>query len=153
MRMSRFGAAAALLGTLLIAPAQADDERQAAPNWQFRSIDPNGNPCRAVKSGAGVDTQLVRNNKDKMVLIAGRPDWDLPLEPAKLTLAIDDKQAVEMLGHPIGPVVLVEIDDDAQARQLRSATTLKWHFPWGDYSASVAGLGAAYDKLIVCPAR
>jgi hypothetical protein len=121
----------------------------AARPWVFRSL--GGVVCRAFLPGESVDTQLLRSRDGKLVLIAGFPGKFLPLGDTALTLAIDDAPAAQMTGSAIGGIVLVNPLDDAQASQIAAARTLRWHFPWGDYRADVDGLGAAFDKIAVCP--
>ena len=111
--------------------------------------DPN---CRAVKlNDSTLDTHLLRNRSGIMILSAGRPDWRLPSGPQALTISIDGEAPVGFTGYPVDRIVLVQVTDPALEKKLKAATMLKWHTPWGDFSADVTGLGVAFDAIPVCP--
>jgi hypothetical protein len=131
-----------------VAAALAPMARAEPAAWQLRSM--SGVVCRAVLQGDNIDTQLLRSGEGGLVLIAGFPGQFLPIGDTKLTLAIDDGAAADMTGQAIGGIVLVPLDA-AQAARVKAAQTLKWHFPWGDFTAAVTGLGAAFDAIAVCP--
>ena len=126
-------------------------EVAAEPNagWQIRA-EVNGKSCRAFLFGTAIDTQIVRNNENKLVLAPGHPDWETHEGPTALTLQVDDGQAVPLNGIALFRTVFIVIEDDAELQAIKGATTLKWHFPWGDYTATVTGLGASFDKLDQC---
>jgi hypothetical protein len=137
-----------LLIALGAAAALAPMARAEPAGWQFRSM--GGVVCRAVLRGDTIDTQLMRSGEGGLVLVAGFPGQLLPVGDTKLTLAIDGGAASDMTGQAIGGIVLVVPLDAAQAAQIKAAQTLKWHFPWGDFTAAVTGLGAAFDAIAVC---
>lgn len=68
-----------------------------------------------------------------------------------LTLSIDGAEPISLTGYPVGPLVLMRIDDPVQERRVKDATTLRWVFAWGTYTAHVEGLGEAFDTIGVCP--
>lgn len=126
-------------------------EAVAQEGWTFSASNmppPNQN-CTALKTGPQVNTRLMRNGSDKMLLIAARGNWDFT-DPVAAELSIDGAEPVFVFGLTVGPLVMVLIEDKAMEARLRAARTLDWRFPWGDFHAEVAGLGEAYDKVEIC---
>ncbi len=117
--------------------------------WQIRSVQDVA--CRAVLRGDVVDTQLLRNRDNKMVLIVGNPRWNQWTAAEKATLEIDGGAPIDVNVSYLGPIVLVLIDGDEMTGALKRAASIKWHFTWGEFTAGVTGLGAAYDAISVCP--
>lgn len=68
-----------------------------------------------------------------------------------LTLSIDGTEPISLTGYPVGPLVLMRIDDPVLERRVMEAATLRWAFAWGTYTARVDGLGEAFDSIGVCP--
>lgn len=130
--------------TIPCASAGAD----APATWEMGRHE--GVVCTAVMRGAVVDTQLIRSNDNKLVLVAGHPDWDR-WGAIKASLAIDDGAPVDLDGSGIGVIILFRIEDPALEVRLRSARSLLWHFAFGDFKASVDGLGEAFDQVKLCP--
>lgn len=123
----------------------------AQAGWTFSASNmppPNAN-CTALKTGPEVNTRLMRNGSDKMLLIAARGNWDFT-DPVAAELSVDGDEPVFVYGLTVGPLVMVLIEDEAMEARLRSARTLDWRFPWGDFHAEVEGLGEAYDKVQIC---
>jgi hypothetical protein len=140
----------ALLDTLTINPRPDPAIAGVVGGWLLRSSSPGSPPCRAVKLGITVDTQLLRSRDGKLVLIAGHGDWDHNGGPVRASIAIDGAAAVAVTGYGVGPTFFVAVPEPQMAL-LRSAHTVLWHLPWGDFTADVDGLGAAFDAIGVCP--
>ncbi len=125
--------------------------------WVFRGVGmdeipaPSERPCRAIRHGDGVNTRLMRNRQGQMVLIASWHTWDHTGYPISGTLSVDDAPPVEVTGHGIGPLFMALIAEEALSARVRAAHTLRWHLPWGEFTADVEGLGAAFDAIDVCP--
>lgn len=123
----------------------------AAPSqWALRSIVPGGPLCRAEKFGDAVDMHIARNYDDKLVLFAGRPDWNLKDSSLHVTISVDGGPAVPLDGTAIGPIVVVTIEDDTLTAQLKTAHEVTWNLPWGQFTAKVEGLGKALDSIVIC---
>lgn len=120
--------------------------------------DPPGKTCGAGKTGVEVNTRLMRNRADRMILIAARGDWDND-QPFTAKLSIDGEAAMDVAAMSVGPLVLVLVEDAAVEARLRAARTLDWTMPWGSaggsaagsaFHAEVEGLGAAYEQIDIC---
>ncbi|MBI3438156.1 MAG: hypothetical protein HY054_05810 [Proteobacteria bacterium] len=116
----------AVLGTLTIIPQTQPAAADNVAGWVLRSPTPGASPCRAVKFGATVDTQLLRARDGRLVLIAGHGDWEHNGGPVEASIAIDDASPVPVTGYGVGPTFLVPISND-QLVALRSAHTVRWH--------------------------
>jgi hypothetical protein len=144
---------ALVLVCALLGPAAA----RIRPDGSFalRGMDeipaPGERPCRAIRHGETVNTRLLRSNADRMVLIASWHTWSRTEYPVSGSFAIDGGQPVAVIGYSIGPLFMVRIDDPLLHQALRDARTLTWRLPWGDFTADVTGLGAAFDALAPCP--
>jgi hypothetical protein len=119
-----------------------------AGDWQLLDDMPD-DTCSARLGGEHVDTMLMRANDGKLILAAGRPDWAFPAQDADITLQIDDEPPLAITAPVITNLVLAHIPD-AEMDHLRHATRLIWHLPWGDFAASVDGLGTAFDAVAAC---
>ena len=119
--------------------------------WELRSPTPGAPPCRAVKFGPAIDTQLLRNRAGDLILVAGHGDWSHDGDPFALTISADGAPPMRLTGYPIGPTIFVLVEDDALEKQIKAAHTLDWRLPWGQFRAEVEGLGKAFDALTVCP--
>lgn len=143
-----------LVGCVFGGPCLAQDAfslgKADAPGWVLRSPTPDAPPCRAVRLGATVDTQLLRSRDGHLVLSAGHGDWEHSGGALQASFSFDDGGPMTVTGYPVGPIFLVSVTDD-QLVQLRNAHLLHWHLPWGDFTADVQGLGAAFDAIGVCP--
>ncbi len=136
--------------TAMLAAAGLGAPAAAPSQWALRSIAPGGPLCRAEKSGDAVDTQIARNNADKLVLVVGHPDWEHNEAPVPMTISVDNGPAVSLDGTAIGPVVLVVIKDDTLTARLKTARKVTWNLPWGRFTARVEGLGEAFDSIAFC---
>jgi hypothetical protein len=148
--------AALTLGLLLLAApslAHSQGVEQAIPNaggWMLSRVPQAG--CFARLQGDQVDTLLAVNRDGKMVVGAGRPEWKLASGEERLALQVDSTPPVQLKGSPVGNIVIVLINDDAMTNGLRNAQHLGWGLPNGSFSASVTGLGAAFDAIRACAA-
>jgi CHASE2 domain-containing sensor protein len=146
---------AALAVILMAASMPAAFAAPEPAKWEFKPSVPGGPLCRAVKLDADVsayvDTMLLRNRAGDMVLMAGHSTWRLTDGQATVTLSADGASPVELQGYIVDRIVLVLISDRALLQKVKDAKKLDWRFPWGDFSADVAGLGAAFDAIPICP--
>ena len=149
MSVKHLVAAAALLVPMF----GAFSATPAASEWQLRSPFPGEAPCRAVKSGRDVNTPLLRNRDNRLILIAANPGWDHKGGPTPVSLSIDGSPPVGIIGAPIGPIFMVLIQDDARTKRIGKARTLRWTLPWGDFTADVTGLGDAFASIGICPGK
>src|SRR5437899_250925 len=76
------------------APAASEQSR----GWILRSPSPGAPPCRAVKFGDEVDTQLLRNRDNLLLLTVGHPGWEHNGDPdsVEASLSIDDSAPVSV---------------------------------------------------------
>lgn len=119
--------------------------------WEFRRDTPDALSCRAVKRGATVNIQLVRNRDNQLVLVAGHPDWSNGTDPFPVRLTIDGGAPVTLSGLPLGRVVFMRIENDAVLQRLKGARTLDLSMGGRQFRADIAGLGAAFDAIAICP--
>ena len=108
--------------------------------------------CSARDTGSEIDTILMLNDKDELLLIGGHPDWatwggDVPLQ-----LAIDGAAPVSFQASTVENLILVRVTDPAVIQRLRQAKALEWRIPTGRVHGDVAGLGAALDAVARCKA-
>lgn len=106
--------------------------------------------CAARLKGDEIDTWVTINNKDQVLLIAGRKDWNFWGQKAELTLQFDSHPPMSLEGWEWGNLILVLLPDDGDVAALRKASNLKWHFPGGNYSTKVHDLGLALDAAAAC---
>jgi hypothetical protein len=129
----------------------------AAPpaGWALIEDKAAGKPCTAAHQPQAApgnhfaNTRLLRNNRNHMILIAARGDWDVS-GSRTISLAIDQGEPVSLEAQGVGPLILTEIADAALERKLRDASTLTWILPTDRYTADVTGLGAAFDLVASC---
>src|SRR5262249_16548041 len=115
----------AVLNTLAILSAPQSPSSGAPAGWELRSPSPGAPPCRAVKLGSSVDTQILRNRDGHLVLIAGHGDWEHNGGQMPASLSIDDAPPVAVTGFPIGPVFMILMTDEQRTR-LRNAHLVHW---------------------------
>jgi hypothetical protein len=137
------------MAAMLVVIAGAACAADSMPGWQVRT-EPDGGKCRAVLFGPQVDTQIMRSSGSKLVLVAGHRDWKLGNGPVHLTIQADGGPALAFTGTALGRTVSFLVSDDAQSEAIRHAGTLTWHFPWGDFTSQIAGLGATFSQLGPC---
>ena len=138
-----------IMATMLAAAGPGAPD-PAPSEWALRSIVPGGPLCRAETFGDTVDTHIARNYNDKLVLIAGHPDWAHKDNSLHVTISVDGGPAVPLDGTAIGPLVIVTIEDKTLTAQLKMAHDVTWNLPWGHFTAKVDGLGEALDSLVIC---
>jgi hypothetical protein len=98
-----------------------------------------------------VNTSLILSNEDKLVLIAGRPEWARWGGEIKAALEIDGGPATELSGGVFQNIVLFALKDQpALEQKLLSAKTLTWHLPWGTVHGEIEGFGVAVAALRQC---
>jgi len=137
--------------TAILAAAGLGAPDAPPSQWELGSMVPGGPLCRGMKSGDAIDIQIVRNKIDHLLLIAGHPDWDHKGGPIHVTISVDGGPPVPLDGFVIGPIVLVEVADDALTKQLKAAHAVRWDLPWGQFTATIDGLGKALDSIAYCP--
>lgn len=156
MRLATAWIVAISLGLAIHEPSIA----QVMPDgWRF-VLDADGAvvPCSVVREGPvqgdpkAVNTRVVRNKDNRIVLTAARPDWRLNPDfgLAEVELVVDNAPALELEGYPLGPLLMTVVEDAELTRRLRSAQTVKWILPWGEFQATVTGLGPAFDRTTLC---
>lgn len=145
--MKRWIALAPALALLLAGTAQAQE------GWTYNNagMSPATRKCTAVKTGQEVNTRLMRNGRDQMILVAARGDWNSN-DPAAVKLSIDGAEPEFVMGLRVGPLLMVQVDKPGLEARLRTAQTLDWTTPWGMFHADVAGLGDAFDQVEACRA-
>jgi hypothetical protein len=151
MRIVALAAGLALLGAPALALAQQPPPEQPIPNdgdWRLSRVAGSG--CFARLPGPQVDTLLAANKDGKMVVGAGRGDWNLPSAQEDVTLQIDSGAVYPIKASPIGNVIFGVVPDPAMESALRKARQLTWTMPAGRFTADVVGLGTAYDVIKAC---
>jgi len=137
-----------LLGALTRADAATVE---TLPNeWQILDKLPFSDGCGARKAGDEIDTILIVNRTNQLILVAAKPNWNHQAGSAEVTLQIDDSAPETMRASTIANLSLVLVADNAKEAQLRQAKLLRWHLPWGDFRTTVTGLGDALDALRQC---
>jgi len=121
-----------------------------AGDWTLLDSLPGADHCSLRLNGAEVDTMLIRNKLGSLILMAGRSDWAFPAGAAKVTLQIDDAPPQDIDASVFNNLVFVPVKDRTTEEQLMHADHLRWHLPWGDFRAHIAGLNAAIDALRSC---
>ncbi len=117
-------------------------------DWTLTKV-PTGGGCFARLAGPQVDTMVMVNRDDKLVLSIGRQDWNLPAGDTKVQLQIDGGAPHLLAASPVGNIVLVVIDNALRDPVLK-ARNLSWTLPQGRYSAPVTGIGRAFAAVIPC---
>jgi hypothetical protein len=108
--------------------------------------------CTARVNGAQIDTMMTANNDGRMVLIAGRPDWNNPGATAPALLQVDRQRPRKVTGSYVANLYLVLVTDDAVLKALEGARQLTWTMKAGKFQADVTGLGAAFAAVQACKA-
>lgn len=135
---------AGLMSVLAAAPALAQE------GWVLEDGGMGaGRSCVALKRGEEVNTRLMRNGRNQMILVAAKSAWNSN-DPITARLSIDGAEPVTVLGLRVGPLVMVQVDKPDMDTALKAARTLDWTMPWGSFHADVAGLGEAFAKVEAC---
>jgi hypothetical protein len=151
MRIAALAAGLALLGTPALVLAQQPPPERPIPNdggWRLSRVAGSG--CFARLPGPQIDTLLAANKDGKMVVGAGRGDWNLPNAQENVTLQIDGGATYPIKASPVGNVIFGVVPDAAMETALRNARQLTWTMPAGRFTADVVGLGTAYDVIKAC---
>jgi hypothetical protein len=131
------------------AGAQSPQPIAGAGNWVLLERLGQSQDCLADLHGDEVDVHLMENRLHKMLLVAGKPSWRLNPETIDFYLKIDDGPDMPLKGDGVINLFLTPVNDALQPK-LSSAASLRWRLPWGEYHASVTGLGKAFDALKAC---
>jgi hypothetical protein len=115
--------------------------------WNLADL---GSGCAARLNGNEVDTMLSINDKDQVLLVAGRRDWSFSAGDVKLTLQFDSQPPRSFAAARWNNLVLLLLVDDKDVVALRKASSIKWHLPDGDYSAKLHDVGSALDAASAC---
>jgi hypothetical protein len=134
--------------------AQPGEGQTPVPNGGAWMIASPGQAieCTARVNGPQIDTMLTANNAGKMVLVAGRADWNNPGATAPASLQIDAKKPRKVSGNYVANLYLVLVADDGLLKDLESAHQLTWTFKIGKFQADVTGLGTAFEAVRACKA-
>jgi hypothetical protein len=108
--------------------------------------------CTARVNGAQIDTMMTANNDGRMVLIAGRPDWNNPGATGPASLQIDRQRPRKLTGSYVANLFLVLVTDEALLKNLEGAKTLTWTMKVGKFQADVTGIGIAFAAVQACKA-
>ncbi len=145
-----------LLAMLLVGSAAAADVQgwSDAPGWRIEAFVAGGGGCSARRPGKEMDTILAINARDRVILVAARPEWRLePKHGLEATLAIDEAEPLAINVDPLVNLVVYQPADIALEQRLLQAKSLRWHFPWGDFTADVTGLREAIASVRQCNKR
>jgi hypothetical protein len=124
-----------------------------APGWLLVEHVPGTNRCSVRRNSSEVNTTLILSNEDKLVLIAGRPEWARWGGEIKASLEVDDGPAVELSGGVFQNIAMFALKDKpALEQKLLGAKTLTWHLPWGTVHGVIDGFGVAVGALRQCNA-
>ncbi|HLK25535.1 MAG TPA: hypothetical protein VKT30_12840 [Caulobacteraceae bacterium] len=146
MRSAVFG----LILACVPAVAAAQGSSQLIPgagDWTLTTVPKGG--CYARLTGREVDTMVMVNRFSKPVITIGRPDWRLGTTDLSVDLRIDMGPVHRLTVSPIDTIAMVAIDDDLR-NQVLNAKSMTWSLPNGTFTASVAGLGKAFQAVIPC---
>ena len=138
-------------GAAVAQPGEGQTPIPGAGAWMIASPG-QAIACTARVNGPQIDTMLTANNDGKMVLVAGRSDWNNPGATATASLQIDGKKARKVSGSYVANLYLVLVTDDGLLKDLESASQLSWTFKIGKFQADVTGLGAAFEAVRACKA-
>ena len=140
-----------ILSSALLSPASAlGAATPAPPQWDLRSQVPGGPICAVGRRGDTVDTQILRPRADKLLLVAGHPDWNYSGGSLKVALSIDKGLPVLVTGQPLGNVMIVMVEDVSLEAKIKAAHTIHWGLPWGQFTADVDGISEAFEQLAIC---
>jgi hypothetical protein len=141
--------------TLSEQPQQTGQPIGGAPGWTLALTLPGtpGRACMARIPGDQIDTMLLLNNDNDLLLIGGHNDWATWGGDVPLTLAIDGGAPVTLTAGTVNNLILVLVKDLGLVDRLRAAKVLDWTIPSGHVRGNVAGLGAALDAVKKCKAE
>jgi hypothetical protein len=110
----------------------------------------SGPACTARRDGAQIDTMLLINDGGKLLLMAGRPDWNSQGANVQVQLSLDGGAPIHLDGTTIINLLITKVDDEATVQRLRQTRTFDWTLPSGRFHADVGGLGVALDAVKTC---
>ena len=147
----RFAVLAAVL--LVGASAEASPAVQTVSGWVVTQVTPGGGGCSAKQSGDQVDTfvAFAKGNDGDLMLIAAWPEWRLGSDRfVSAHLAVDAAEALPIDVYLKSNLAIYLPIDAAIEHKLLEAKTLRWHFPWGDFTAEVTGISDAAEAVCQC---
>lgn len=151
MRLLRSGSVSLLILTsasCLIVAAAEPSSRQ----WMHIENVPGGTACAARLDGSEIDTMLMLNQSGRLILVAGNAGWNAS-GAQEIALRIDGWNVDHLTASAFNNLVMLPITDEAVLKHLKAAKDLYWYLPFGDYHATVTGLGEAFDWVYVCEQR
>jgi hypothetical protein len=92
---------------------------------------------------------MTLNRTGELMLVVGRRDWRLS-GAFDVTLGVDDAEFAHLQANAFNNLVLLLITNGAVLRRLTAAKDIYWHFPFGQYHASVVGFGDALAWVRQC---
>lgn len=125
-----------------------------ADGWTLSETLPgvSARVCQARIAGDEIDTMLILNNADEVVLIGGHSNWATFAGETPVELSVDGGPPVNLTASRIQNLVLVRLKDAALVERLRTASNLDWGFPTGHVHGEVTGFGLALDAVRRCKA-
>jgi hypothetical protein len=126
-----------------------------AGNWKLEVTLPGapGRACAARIAGDQVDTTIILNRDNDLLLIGGHGDWATWGGPVSLQLSIDGEPPIPIAAKTAINLIMTLVKDPVIVQRLRSARTLDWTIPTGHVRGDVAGLGLALDAIKACKAK
>jgi len=140
---------ATLLLVSIVVKAVTAIADQSIGQWTHIDNVPGGTACAARLAGNDIDTMLMINGAEQLILVAGRADWHVS-GPQEVGLRIDGFELSHLKASAFNNIVLLPIDDLVVQKRLASATDLYWTLSSGRYHASVTGLGDALEWVRQC---
>ena len=121
------------------------------PGWQAQQMASGQGNCAAWRQGDKVDTWVIVNKQDRLIVAAARPEWRFEKSGrVKATLAVDGGPEKPVEVSPLVNLVLYGPTDSDVEAEISNAKTLQWHFPWGDFTADVTGIADAVAAVRQC---
>jgi hypothetical protein len=117
--------------------------------WTYIQNIPGGNACAARLSGGEVDTMLMLDQSQQLILVAGRADWRA-FGSEEIGLRIDGFQLEHLHASAFNNLILLPINDEVVLKRLKVGNDLYWLLPSGKYYAAITGLDNALDWVRKC---
>ena len=138
---------AANASSTLVAAAEPSGDQ-----WTHLENVTGSGGCAARLAGDEIDTMLILNRNDQLILVAGRADWH-GSESKEIRLRIDSFELEHLQVSAFNDLLLLPISDDAIIKRLKVAKDLYWTLPSGKYHAEITGLGDALEWVHRCEQR
>lgn len=139
-----------MLSLATFSPATAE-QRNVPKGWELiTDMAGFAKGCSVRHAGKEINTYALLNKLGHVILIGAWPDWKKPSGNTPVALAIDRGAPHPMTASVLVNLVMVEIAEGELSERLSRARTLHWQMPWGDFKASVSGIGGALDALREC---